>query len=58
MYTLPNLSKRKTKIIFFNFIGLTFLKRVRLYCYAYYTERDITMNAIQSTTILIMKYLQ
>ena len=42
----------KTKIIFFNFIGLTFLKRVRLYCYAYYTERDITMNAIQSTTIL------
>ena len=29
-----------------------FLKRVRLYCYAYYMERKITMNAIHSTTIL------
>ena len=52
MYTLLPLSKRKTIIIFFLFICLTFLKRVRLYCYAYYMERKITMNAIHSTTIL------
>ena len=53
MYTLLPLSKRKNyNYIFLLFICLTFFKTVRLYCYAYYMERKITMNAIHSTTIL------